>query len=139
VVDAADPVARSSTLTYVVTATSAGATSGAEIAVALTLPTDVTLESATPSAGGAWDDLAMTWSPPPLDDGESATLALTLAVGAGAPADLDVVACRATLEALDPADLAASDDVASESTSIDAALIFVNGFEPFDTPWTIGP
>jgi len=120
VAESTDPVAAGSgtgNLTYVVTVTNNGpsAASGVTLSEVLTLPTGVTTDSATPSAGTY---VGTTWTLGALASGASETLTVVLTADTTTVAGTDVIDSTATVTAVNETDFDATNDAAVEATSV---------------------
>ena len=128
--EVADPIVAGSgtgNLTYVVTVANVGsaAATGVEINEDLLLPSGVSIDSVTPSAGTYMTTTAPdgTWSVGTLASGASATLTIVLTVDGTTEPGVGVVGSTATLTA--PADSNASNDVDDEFTEVLAPGSFI--------------
>ncbi|MEM7048398.1 MAG: hypothetical protein AAF604_02015 [Acidobacteriota bacterium] len=120
IAESIDPVVAGSgvgNLVYTVTVTNEAPVNATGVVLdnTLTLPLGVTVVSQVPSAGSF---SGTTWSLGPLGAGASETLAVTLTAAASAAAGVDTIADTVTVTAVDGTDTDASNDTASESTSI---------------------
>ncbi|MEM7052630.1 MAG: hypothetical protein AAF604_23405 [Acidobacteriota bacterium] len=120
VAESVDPVVAGSgtgNLVYTVTVTNPGSVDASGVVVdnTLTLPTGVTADSQTPSAGTF---SGTTWTLGDLDAGTSETLTVTLTATASAAVGTDTIADTATITAVNEVDTNGSNDSASEATSI---------------------
>jgi uncharacterized repeat protein (TIGR01451 family) len=116
-----DPVLAGSgtgNLTYVATVTNNGPSdaSGVELTESLTLPSGVTVDSITPSAGTFADP---TWTLGDLASGASATLTVQLTVGSSTAPATDVISNTTEVTAVNEIDTDGSNDSATESTSVE--------------------
>ena len=137
VTESIDPVVGGSgpgNLTYVVTATNQGPAdaSGVIINNALVLPSGVSIDSVTPSAGSF---SGSSWNLGALAANANATLTVTLTVDGTAAAGTDVVSNTASVASADQNLVNTGDDSASEATSIlqtvDLALAVSESADPF--------
>ena len=132
-----DPVVGGSgpgNLTYLVTVTNqgpAGAT-GAVISNVLVLPSGVSVDSVTPSAGSF---SGSSWNLGSLAANANATLSVVLTVDGSAAAGTDVISNTASVATVDQQLVNTGDDSASEATSIlqnvDLALAVSESADPF--------
>jgi uncharacterized repeat protein (TIGR01451 family) len=86
----------------------------------LTLPSGVTVQSITPSAG-SWANTTAPdgdWTIGSLNNGASATLTIVLTVGAATAPGTDVVRSRASVQASDQTDGDSSDNAIETRTSV---------------------
>ncbi len=132
--ESADPVLAGSgvgNLVYTVTATNNGSATANNIVIndALTLPSGVTLVSATPSAG-SW--LSPNWTIPSLASGASETLTVTLTVADNTTPGADVVQSSASLTSVNEPDVNAANDTSTETTSVDNVDIGLSMTESID-------
>ncbi|MEM7115242.1 MAG: 6-bladed beta-propeller [Chloroflexota bacterium] len=119
--ESADPVVAGSgtgNLTHTVTVTNNGPSDASGVAVteAMTLPSNVTVDSITPSAGTSYAD--PVWTIGDLADGASATLTILYTVDASAAAGTDVIENTATVTAVSETDSDSGNDSATVETSI---------------------
>jgi uncharacterized repeat protein (TIGR01451 family) len=130
--ESADPVFAGSgtgNLTYVATVTNFGPSdaSGVELTETLTLPSGVTVDSITPSAGTFVDP---TWTLGDLASGASATLTVQLTVDASTAPGSDVISSTAEVTAVNETDTDSSNDSATESTSVVIMLDYGDAPDP---------
>lgn len=137
VADSADPVASgqaAGNLTYTVSLASLGMQAATAVAVAVTLPlpTGVTLDVVTPSAG-SWD--GATWTLSSLPSGGQATLTFVLTVGFGTAGGADVLSLSAAVTAATGHSGELASDI--ETTSVIEGIFF-DGFASGDTSaWSL--
>lgn len=131
-----DPVVAGSgtgNLVYTVTVTNngPGEASGVILESTLTLPSGVAAESQVPSAGSFSDP---TWTLGTLAAGTSETLTVTLTVDSSAASGIDVITNAVAVTAVNEPDADASNDTASETTSIarqvDLAVSVAESIDP---------
>ncbi len=120
--ESVDPVLAGSgagNLTYVITVTNQGPSDAANVTMSevLTLPAGVIVDAITPSAGSF---ISPTWTIPSLPVNASATLTVTLTVGASTAPGTDVVGDIASVTGADQTRINTGDDAASASTSVES-------------------
>ena len=118
--ESADPVVPGSgagNLVHTVTVTNQGPSNatGVVLSQAVTFPSGVTLDSATPSAGTYTNG---TWTLGALANGANATLILTMTVSAAAPTGADAICGTAAVTAAGEPRIDTADDTDTECTSI---------------------
>lgn len=122
--DSADPVqagSGSSNLVYFIQVTNNSATDATGVVVEeqLTLPSGVTVVATNPSQGGvSGTSPTFTWTVGDISAGATETLTVVLTVDASTAGGTDVISNTATVTAVDQIDTDASNDAASESTSV---------------------
>ena len=120
VLESIDPVVAGSgagNLVHTVTVMNNGLreATGVTLSNTLALPTGVLVESQVPSNGSF---SGTSWTLGALAAGASATLTVTLTVGPSADVGTDVITNTATVTAVNETDIEASNDTATESTSV---------------------
>ncbi|MFP6897333.1 MAG: hypothetical protein VCA38_12080 [Roseibacillus sp.] len=116
-----DPVIAGSgagNLDYLITVTNIGPSHATNVALAriLNLPSGVSVDSVSPSAGTSFD--APTWTVGSLDAGTTATLRVVLTVNQTAAMGTDVISSGAAVTSLDQTDINPQNNSAALTTSI---------------------
>ena len=133
-----DPVLAGSgggNLTHIVTATNNGPmnATGLSVSELLTVPSGVSIDSFTPSAGNYNGGAAGTWTIGNLTNGASETLTIVFTVGPSALQGSDAITNESDVASLNELDVVASNDSSVETTSI-----IVDPSDLGDAPDTFG-
>ncbi|MFP6879426.1 MAG: hypothetical protein VCA34_00655, partial [Roseibacillus sp.] len=120
-IESTDPVIAGSgagNLDYLIAVTNNGPSHATNVALAriLNLPSGVSVDSVTPSAGTSFD--APTWTVGSLDAGTTATLRVVLTVDPAAAMGTDVISTGAAVTSLDQTDINPQNNSAALTTSI---------------------